>query len=139
MCYLLLLRCVCCLLRLLLVLLRSSCSSESLPPLPTICSRLVPTVGAEVHEWPEAIRETDACCAHVAERAAEGFHFIHGGDEKWPTSAEAKAAVHAGADVISPLLVRTSLIMAKRASVHQVQAQASAARAKMKLASSGEH
>ena len=55
------------------------------------------------------LRETDACCAHVAERAAEGFHFIHGGDEKWPTSAEAKAAVHAGADVISPLLVRVSV------------------------------
>ena len=101
---------------------------------------LLRKMGAEVSPWPTPEgRKGAEASAYVAAMAAEGWHFLHPSEEKWPSSAEAKAAVAAGADVISPLLVRTSLILAKRASVMQVQAQASAAREKMRLVTSGEH
>lgn len=82
-------------------------------------TKLLEKMGATCESWPTSL-ETDPG-SFVAERAASGWHFLSPGDEKWPTSDEAKAAVAAGADLISPLLVRTSLIMAKRASVMQIQ------------------
>ena len=61
-----------------------------------------------------------AYAAYYAARIAEGYGFVLPGDEKWPTAPESKAAVAAGADVISPLLVRTSLIMGKVASARHL-------------------
>ena len=59
-------------------------------------------------------------------RAAEGFGFLGTTDDKWPNTVEAKAAVAAGAEVVSPMVVRMSLIMGKRTSISRVSASAHA-------------
>ena len=97
---------------------------------------LLEKMGAMCEAWPAALGEEEPA-AYVRRRASDGWDFLNSGDEKWPSSDEAKAAVAAGADLISPVLVRTSLIMAKRASVKQVQRSMEAE--KLKLARSGEH
>jgi hypothetical protein len=96
---------------------------------------LLEKMGATCEPWPAALGEEEPA-AYVRRRASDGWDFLNPGDEKWPSSDEAKAAVAAGADLISPVLVRTSLIMAKRASVKQVQRSMEAE--KLKLARSGE-
>lgn len=88
----------------------------------TLCAKM----GAETQPWPEAGVAPAEHEAYFAERVAAGFGFVLPGDEKWPTSPEAKAALAAGAETISPLLVRTSLIMAKLTSTRFLQASAAA-------------
>ena len=92
-----------------------------LPGAPTDTRWLLSKMGAEVQPWPEsnAGAATDETYFHA--RRDEGYGFVMPGDVKWPTSAEAKAAISAGAEVISPLLVRTSLIMAKVSSARHLQ------------------
>ena len=79
-------------------------------------------MGAEVQAWPAEPPQSEE--AYFREQVAAGFGFVLPGDEKWPTTSEAKAAIAAGAEVISPLLVRTSLIMAKMTSTRHLQASA---------------
>ena len=99
-----------------------------LPGAPLDTQILLGKMGAEVHAWPwpDAPPEEGAEPSILAQdeyfskRIAEGYAFVLPGDEKWPTADEAKAAIAAGADVISPLLVRTSLIMAKITSARHI-------------------
>lgn len=99
-----------------------------LPGAPLDTQILLSKMGAEVHTWPwpdeaaaAGVHQSDAQQEeYFKERIAEGFGFVLPGDEKWPTATEAKWAIAAGADVISPLLVRTSLIMAKITSARHI-------------------
>ena len=95
---------------------------------------LLQRMGATTEPWPaEEALAKEALSAHgnetpavtfVRARAASGSSFLTASDEKWPTSIEAKAAVAAGADVISPLVVRMSLILGKRTSITRLSASA---------------
>ena len=96
-----------------------------LPGAPAETQALLSKMGAEVRLWPETLTAEEQS-AYFEERIAEGFGFVLSGDEKWPVAAEAKAAIAAGADVISPLLVRTSLVMARVTSARHLQASATA-------------
>lgn len=103
--------------------------------------KLLEKMGATCEAWPAELGEEEPA-AFVRRRASGGWEFLNSSDEKWPTSDEAKTAVAAGADLISPMVVRTSLIMARRASVKQVQRSNSGSRSmeaeKLKLVRSGE-
>ena len=95
---------------------------------------LLHRMGATTEPWPaEEELAKEVLSAHGSEtpavtfvraRAASGSSFLTASDEKWPTSIEAKAAVAAGADVISPLVVRMSLILGKRTSITRLSASA---------------
>ena len=90
----------------------------TLPGAPADTRELLSKMGATVDVWPDGETGSEA---YFAARSEEGFAFVLPGDEKWPTSPEAKAAVAAGSEVITPLLVRTSLIMAKVSSARHLQ------------------
>ena len=92
------------------------------------CGSLLSKMGASVIPWAETEAVDVGVTEYAAERVREGYGFLLPGDEKWPTTPEAKAAVATGGEVISPLVVRTSLIMAKVSSLRLCQTSSATAR-----------